>query len=848
MHLIPDQVYRIFPLLILALTVTGAGKAGQGEGTIHRDAEHKLVTLSDGEGQLKLRLNYDGKCILDRVTVRGREVAANTGVATGICAGETWFTTRNSIPSPDVAANKKTLSVSNIVFGGAGEEVHETWKFTVKADRILWRISRSYQREAKLDDTAFPEWDFADMSTWTGGLLGTGGVVWNKYLESSNTTYGAHTGSVTFWNRATDDCLSITPTIPKSFFGASRFTHLAPDAPGGPDAFSFAYSVTGEELRPRHGLNRWLPDRQDLWAPFTVKPGTVNVDLTLQALDYSEAYNRGTFKGLNGGSIRELLHTVGRYGVIDDKLVGANGWRTGNICLHEQFFGQIGIAVDDPDYTKNLAAALDYERDHAISPDGRVISRWSYNDGDAIRGTFNAQGFYEAQWGYLMDSQPDYVINVAEQFDMSGDVKWLAGQKSACEKALGYLMRREVNGTGLMTMMMDSRLQHRGSDWIDIIWASYKNALVNAEMYYALNLWANAEETLGDAAKAAEYRAFATRLKTSFNRPISEGGFWDPANQWYVYWLDKDGSAHGNNLVTPVNFAAIAYGICDDPARQKAIMDRTEWEMGEEGLFMWPLNFFPYETDEGYRRNFPFPNYENGSIFMSWAELGVRAYSAYNPALALKYVKSTLARYEQDGLSFQRYERARQDGSGDDILAGNCMAIVGLYRDIYGIQPKPNRLLLDPHLTLDLDGTQLRYHLRGRQYVVDLATTGSAVTVNGVTVRAATPFAVNAGAKGLEFYAGRGSTPAMSVAASHGVTVEITAWPDTSEGARAWNESGSNGKVAHCISGLSANADYELTVNGEAKTSLKSNAKGQVKFELAVDSTPRKIELHGATR
>ena len=140
--------------------------------------------------------------------------------------------------------------------------------------------------------------------------------------------------------------------------------------------------------------------------------------MTLQALDYEQACNRGTFRGLDGGSIRELLNTVARYGVIDSRLVGGNGWRSGFICLHEQWFGEIGLALDDPDYIANYSQALDYYRDHAISPDGRVKSRWAHNAGDAMRGTYDAFGFYEAQWGYLMDSQPDYVINVAEQFDL----------------------------------------------------------------------------------------------------------------------------------------------------------------------------------------------------------------------------------------------------------------------------------------------------------------------------------------------------------------------------------------------------------------------------------------------
>jgi len=143
-------------------------------------------------------------------------------------------------------------------------------------------------------------------------------------------------------------------------------------------------------------------------------PGHTSVKYRLQALDYDAAYDRGTFRGLSGRSIRELLNTIGRYGVLDRRLIGSNGWRTGYACLHEQWFSQMGIALADPDYEANLAATFDYERDHAVEPDGRVKSRWCYNAGDAMRGTFDTNGFYEAQWGYLLDSQPCYVMCVAE--------------------------------------------------------------------------------------------------------------------------------------------------------------------------------------------------------------------------------------------------------------------------------------------------------------------------------------------------------------------------------------------------------------------------------------------------
>jgi len=44
-------------------------------------------------------------------------------------------------------------------------------------------------------------------------------------------------------------------------------------------------------------------------------------------------------------------------------------------------------------------------------------------------GTINKSGFYEAQWGYLMDSNPDFVANVAQLFDLTGDLQWVAAHK-----------------------------------------------------------------------------------------------------------------------------------------------------------------------------------------------------------------------------------------------------------------------------------------------------------------------------------------------------------------------------------------------------------------------------------
>jgi hypothetical protein len=142
---------------LAAWFVGGASAPAAERGAIHLDTERKLVTLVDGRGQLALRLNYDGRCVLDQVIVGGREVAAEPGVASGIRMDGKWFDTKAGIASPRVMVGKDTLTVTGIIFGKPGSKIHETWQFAVQADRIVWRITRKYYAPATLEDAAFPE-------------------------------------------------------------------------------------------------------------------------------------------------------------------------------------------------------------------------------------------------------------------------------------------------------------------------------------------------------------------------------------------------------------------------------------------------------------------------------------------------------------------------------------------------------------------------------------------------------------------------------------------------------------------------------------------------------------------
>jgi len=1007
MTLTPFTRFLALAFLIAAATWL-PGDVWAAGGSVIQDASHKTTTLADGNHDLVLRLRCDGGCVLDQVVVRGRPVIAPAGVYSGIKVGARWYTTQACQGSPAVILGKDTLTVNGITFGGDGVRVRERWTFRAGQDRITWRIERTLDAGVTLEDTAMPAWDFAGMDTWKGGLLADGGVAWGKYLETMNATYGVRSGGVTFWKPESRDCLRITPlhitpTASRAYIG-QKFTHQ-PDG-----TFSYRAVVSSETLKPRLNLARYRPDSPDLWAPLAAPAGDTSVEYTLQALDYDDAYSRGDLPGVDGAAVRELLNTVGRYGVVDDALVGGNGWRTGWVCLHEPFFGLLGLAIDDPGYTANLAASLDQERDQAMQSDGRVLSRWHQDGGDAMPGTYRPSGYYECAWGYTLDSQPDYVLCVCDEFDLTGDLPWLRGQKAACERALDYLLRRDTRGTGLAEMMTGSAAEGQCSDWLDTIYASGKNALVNALLYGALTEWSQREELLGDAPAAVRYRAAGVRLKAAFNRSTADGGFWDPARGWYAYWRETDGSVHGDNLVLPVNFCAIAYGLCGDPARRRSILQKTEAQMQRENLFHWPLCVYPFEEkapadpclsaakwiwhpaatdtaqtcwlrrsfevpagrhavaaplkvsaddryvllldgrpvgsgddwhrvgrydvaaaltpgrhilaveakndsgpsglllglrvtlDDGtvlpvvsdgswraslrketgwdvagfrddawasaqeiaaadggpwnlvptHRRlgadnSFPFPSYENGDIFLSWGEMGVRAYAQEDPATAMKYVRAVLARYGRDGLSFQRYGRRDQAGMGDDILAGNAMTIAGLYRDIYGVRPKWNRLYLEPHLTPDLNGTRLRYALRGQEYQIALGASGARVSVGGFSARDAVPFAVAVSVDTLRFYPGDGPLAALTVtrSADAPVDVAVEAWPDAKAGARRWSESCARARVtaAHSLGGLRPGSAYTLTVNGAVRTRLRADPSGHVSFRITLTASPQRLTV-----
>jgi len=790
---------------------------------ITHDRAGKTLNISDSDGNLQLKVSYSGGCRISQMTVSGRNTLSEGGAWTSIRADSSLFTSLQSEKNPEVKIRKNTVVISSIIFGNDKMKISETWFFNAYPDKITWEIQRNYLNNGKIEATAIPAWNFASLDTWKGGILNTGGVVWCKYLKDQHDTYGVHTDGVTFWETVSGSGLRIEAGSSSGEIAAS-FSNV----PG--KVLRFAQYLSPEELAPRYDLSRFKAGKEDVFAPFDVYKGRVALKLQLQYVNYEKEYDRGKLPGIDAVAVRELLNTTGRYGVVDKNIIGGNGWVTNWKCLHEPFFAMTGLAVNDSNYLKNFASTLDSERDYATEKDGRVLARW-HNVPEAENSNYDFKtGYYDCPWGYTIDAQPSQVINTVELFQQTGDLAWLKSHKENCEKILNWLIKRDSNNNGLFEMLNDNTSDRKCSDWIDVVWASYENAFVNALMYEALNQWSDCENILGDVGKAAYYSRVAARLKDSFNRPISAGGFWNEQKKQYIYWRDRDGSLHGDNLVTPVNFAAIAFGICDDPARIKSILDQIESRMSEENLFHWPLCFDSFRKEEVYEQvNWPFPNYENGDIFLTWGYLAVRSYVKYNKDIAVKYIQKLLEQYKVDGLSSQRYSRALQKGIGEDILAGASTSISALYRDIYGIRPAWNRFGLEPNITSILDGTEFRYVLRGKVYKVHLKSSGYGVEGEGFSITDKGFFGIDMTDNVLHYFPGNKNSEGLSVTRSGNlpVLIDIEGW---SKSSFVWKIR-SVDSYKFTLTELRPDSSYRLTVNGTDSGFYKADGNGIISFE-----------------
>ncbi len=214
--------FRILRLLLITSQIC---PLSFGQVPVEFNSRTSKIKIGDKNGNLILKIDCNNRCVIDYVETLGQTVVSNkAGVFSSIKKNGKLYSTGSGIQSPEVKTDGETVIIEKIRFGERGNEVSEKWIFQPASDYIDWTIERTYPGNMTLEDTGFPEWSFNSMETWTGALLGTGGVAWCRFFDNPDASLGNHTGTVTFWNHENKACLSIDPSQPFGQHVAVRFS------------------------------------------------------------------------------------------------------------------------------------------------------------------------------------------------------------------------------------------------------------------------------------------------------------------------------------------------------------------------------------------------------------------------------------------------------------------------------------------------------------------------------------------------------------------------------------------------------------------------------------------------
>jgi hypothetical protein len=204
-------------------------------------------------------------------------------------------------------------------------------------------------------------------------------------------------------------------------------------------------------------------------------------------------------------------------------------------------------------------------------------------------------------------------------------------------------------------------------------------------------------------------------------------------------------------------------------------------------------------------------------------------------------VENVLNRYEKDGLAFQRYGRIRQEGLGDDILSGNSLALVGLYKAIYGINPCYNRLYLNPHLPEKLSGTVLNYNFRKDTLKIVLTTGHYSISNHQFKIGSTSDFGFYSEKNELLYFKGNDDHYSLLAQTASNISLEILKW-NADEFNWLQSSSTEKGTVSYILHVSQPNSIYAIS-DGSKSMNVKSDKDGLLKFEVRTNKEERHLEI-----
>jgi hypothetical protein len=175
-------------------------------------------------------------------------------------------------------------------------------------------------------------------------------------------------------------------------------------------------------------------------------------------------------------------------------------------------------------------------------------------------------------YGNFLDANASPIIAAWDYIEMTGDLGWLQGRLARLELAADFLIRRDVDGDGLVEAVQSGdrgslTQPNRSCAWWDALNCGHKDGYTNALIFRAWSCLADLESKLGRSLEAQKYLGRARKLKENYARVL-----YNPATGWLAWWKSRDGELHDYASPT-LNGLAIEYGLVE-PAAGRAILER----------------------------------------------------------------------------------------------------------------------------------------------------------------------------------------------------------------------------------------------------------------------------------
>jgi hypothetical protein len=214
---------------------------------------------------------------------------------------------------------------------------------------------------------------------------------------------------------------------------------------------------------------------------------------------------------------------------------------------------------------------LDWWLDEKVLPSGEVICYWDKTH------------FLDANSGPLIAAW-DYV-------EATGDKVWLARRIERLEFIADFLVKRDVDGDGLVEATQSGNYgtlkePARSCAWWDALNCGHKDSYSNALIYRAWRCLADLEAKLKRGERQARYTRLADRLKAAYFKTL-----YNPQTGWLAWWKSEDGEPH--DYASPIiNGLAIEYGLVE-PAQAREILARLRKKIQEAGFIRFELGVPP---------------------------------------------------------------------------------------------------------------------------------------------------------------------------------------------------------------------------------------------------------------